>query len=66
MILLHVLQYGGPAAADGLTSDAELAELRETLEGTPQLEALKAKAEATFATPRVRFSRNTVFATCAR
>jgi len=52
VILLHVMQYGGPAAADGLTSDAELAELRATIEGTPQMEALKAKAEATFATPR--------------
>ena len=25
VILLHVMQYGGPAAADGLSSDAELA-----------------------------------------
>ncbi len=52
VILLHVMQVGGPTAADGLTSDAELAELRTTIEGTPQMEALKAKAEATFATPR--------------
>lgn len=52
VILLHVMQYGGPTAVDGLTSDAELSELRETLEGSPQLEALKAKAEATLATPR--------------
>jgi nucleotide-binding universal stress UspA family protein len=52
VILLHVMQYGGPAAADGVTSDAELAELHETLEGSPQLEALEAKAEGTFATPR--------------
>ena len=52
VILLHVMQYGGPTAVDGLTIDAELAELRETLEGSPQLEALKAKAEATLATPR--------------
>jgi len=43
--LLHVLRYGGPSAVDGLSSDAELAELRQALEGTPQLEALKAKAE---------------------
>jgi nucleotide-binding universal stress UspA family protein len=52
VILLHVMQYGGPTAVDGLISDAELAELRETLEGSPQLEALKAKAEATLAAPR--------------
>jgi len=26
VILLHVMQYGGPAAADDVTSDAELAE----------------------------------------
>jgi nucleotide-binding universal stress UspA family protein len=51
VILLHVMQYGGPSAADGLTSDAELDELRETIEGTPQMKALKAKAEATLATP---------------
>jgi len=52
VILLHVMQYGGPTAADGVTNDAELAELREALTGSPQLEALKAKAEATLATPR--------------
>jgi nucleotide-binding universal stress UspA family protein len=52
VILLHVMQYGGPTAVDGLSSDAELDELREALEGTPQLEALKAKAEAAFAAPR--------------
>jgi nucleotide-binding universal stress UspA family protein len=52
VILVHVVQYGGPAAVDGLTSDAELSELRETLEGTPQLEALMAKAEAMIATHR--------------
>jgi nucleotide-binding universal stress UspA family protein len=52
VILVHVVQYGGPAAVDGLTSDAELSELRETLEGTPQLEALTAKAEAMIATHR--------------
>jgi nucleotide-binding universal stress UspA family protein len=52
VILVHVVQYGGPAAVDGLTSDAELSELRETLEGTPQLEALTAKAEAIIATHR--------------
>ena len=52
VILLYVMQYGGPAAVDGITSDAELAELRETLEGSPQMEALKAKAEATLATHR--------------
>jgi len=52
VILLHVMQYGGPTAIDGLSSDAELAELREALEGTPQLEELKAKAEASFAAPR--------------
>lgn len=52
VILLHVMQYGGPTAVDGLSNDAELAELREALEGTPQLEALKVKAEAAFAAPR--------------
>lgn len=52
VILVHVLQYGGPAAVDGLTSDAELSELRETIEGSPQLEALTAKAEAMIATHR--------------
>lgn len=52
VILLTVMQYGGPAAADGAINDAELTELRQTLEGTPQLEALKAKAEAAFAAPR--------------
>ena len=35
VILLHVMQYGGPTAADGLAIDAELAELRETIEGSP-------------------------------
>ena len=53
VILLYVMQYGGPAAADGVTIDAELAELHETLEGSPQLEALTAKAEATLAIPRM-------------
>jgi len=52
VILLHVMQYGGPTSVDGLSNDAELAELREAIEGTPQLEALKAKAEASFAAPR--------------
>ena len=52
VILLHVMQYGGPIAVDGLSIDAELAELREALEGSPQLEALKAKAEAMLVTPR--------------
>lgn len=52
VILLHVMQYGGPTAVDGLSNDAELAELREAIEGTPELEALKAKAEASFAAPR--------------
>lgn len=52
VILVHVLQYGGPAATDGLTSDAELSELRETIKGSPQMEALKAKAETALATPR--------------
>lgn len=52
VILLHVMQYGGPTAVDGLSNDAELAELREALEGTAQLEALTAKAEAAFASPR--------------
>lgn len=52
VILLSVMQYGGPAAADGAINDAELVELRATLEGSAQLEELKAKAEAGFATPR--------------
>jgi nucleotide-binding universal stress UspA family protein len=52
VILLSVMQYGGPAAADGAIIDAELAELRETLEGSPQLEELEAKAEERFAIPR--------------
>jgi nucleotide-binding universal stress UspA family protein len=51
VIMLNVMQYGGPTAVDGLSSDAELAELREALEGSPQLEALKAKAEAVLAAP---------------
>jgi nucleotide-binding universal stress UspA family protein len=52
VILLCVMQYGGPAAADGAIIDAELAELRETLEGSPQLEELEAKAAERFAIPR--------------
>ena len=52
VILLHVMQYGGPTAVDGLSNDAELAELREALEGSPQLEGLKAKADAILAAPR--------------
>ena len=52
VILVHVVQYGGPAAADGLVSDAELSELGQTLEGSPQLEALTAKAEAMIVTHR--------------
>ena len=55
VILLHVLGYGGPSAADGMSSDAELAELRESMEGSPELEARKAKAEAMFAAPRALF-----------
>lgn len=58
LILLHVMQYGGPAAADALSSDAELAELRQTIEGTPQMKALKAKAEAALATPRTFLSEH--------
>jgi nucleotide-binding universal stress UspA family protein len=52
VVLLHVMQYGGPTTVDGLSNDAELAELREAMEGTPELDALKAKAEASFAAPR--------------
>lgn len=52
VVLLHVMQYGGPTAVDGLSNDAELAELRVALEGTQQLEALEAKAEACFAAAR--------------
>lgn len=55
VILLHVLRYGGPSSADGMSIDAELAELRQALEGTPQLEALKAKAEAALAAQRALF-----------
>ncbi len=58
VILLHVLRYGGPSAVDGMSSDAELAELREALEGTPQLDAFKAKAEATLATQRALFEEH--------
>ena len=42
VILLHVMQYGGPTAVDGLSNDAELAELREAIEGTPQQVANRA------------------------
>ncbi len=52
VILVHVVQYGGPSAGDGLASDAELSELGETLKGSPQLEALTAKAEAMIAAHR--------------
>ena len=52
VVLLHVMQYGGPTAVDGLLNDAELAELREALEGSSQLEALQAKAEAILAAAR--------------
>lgn len=52
VFLLYVMQYGGPTAVDGLSNDAELAELREAMEGSPELEALEAKAEAIFAAPR--------------
>lgn len=55
VILLHVLRFGGPVAVDALSSDAELAELGEALEGSPQLEALRAKAEAALAVPRALF-----------
>jgi len=58
LILLHVLRYGGPSAADGLSIDAELAELRQALEGTPQMEALNAKAEAALATQRALFEQH--------
>jgi nucleotide-binding universal stress UspA family protein len=58
VILLHVLRYGGPSAVDGMSNDAELAELRQALEGSPQLEALKAKAEATLAAPRASFEEH--------
>lgn len=58
VILLHVIQYGGPTAVDGLSSDAELAELREALEGSPQMEALKAKAQARLAAPRAAFEEH--------
>lgn len=56
--LLHVLRFGGPSSVDGLSSDAELAELRQALEGTPQMEALKAKAERTLATQRALFEEH--------
>lgn len=58
VILLHVLRYGGPSSVDGMSIDAELAELRQALEGTPQLEALKAKAEATLASQRALFEEH--------
>ena len=58
VILLHVLGYGGPSAVDGMSSDAELAGLREALEGSPQLDERKAKAEAMFAAPRAYFEQH--------
>jgi nucleotide-binding universal stress UspA family protein len=58
VILLHVLGYGGPSAVDGMSSDAELAELREAIEGSPQLDERKAKAEAMFAAPRAYFEQH--------
>jgi len=58
VILLHVLGYGGPSAADGMSSDAELAELREAIQGSPEMEARKAKAEAMFAAPRALFEEH--------
>jgi len=58
VILLHVLRYGGPTAIDGMSSDAELAELREALQGSPQMEALKAKAETTLAAQRALFEEH--------
>src|SRR3990172_7438066 len=58
VILVHVLSFGGPSAVDGMSSDAELAELREAMEGSPELEARKAKAEAMFAAPRAFFEEH--------
>ena len=58
VILLHVLGYGGPSAVDGMSSDAELAELRDAIEGTPEQEARKARAEAMFAAPRAFFEEH--------
>lgn len=58
VVLLNVMQYGGPTAVDGLSSDAELAELREAMEGTSELDALKAKAEASFTGPRAFLSEH--------
>lgn len=58
VILVHVLGFGGPSAVDGMSSDAELAELREAIEGSPQLEERKAKAEAIFAAPRAFFKEH--------
>jgi nucleotide-binding universal stress UspA family protein len=52
VIMLYVLGYGGPSAADGMSSDAELSELREAIEGSPQLDARKATAETIFAASR--------------
>lgn len=56
--LLHVLRYGGPSSVDDLSSDAELAELRQALEGTPQLETLKSRAETALATQRAMFEKH--------
>lgn len=58
VILLHVLSYGGPSSVDGMSNDAELAELREAIEGSPQLDARKAKAEAMFSAPRAFFEEH--------
>lgn len=46
VILLRVMPIGGPVAADALTDDAELAELRAMIEETPQMKALVAQAES--------------------
>lgn len=58
VILLHVLRYGGSSGMDDMSSDAELAELRGALEGSPQLEELNAKAEAVLAAARAAFEEH--------
>lgn len=55
VILLHVLRYGGATGVDDMSNDAELAELREAVEGTPQMDELKAKAEPLLIATRAAF-----------
>jgi len=55
VILLHVLRYGGSSGLDDTSIDAELAELREALEGSPRMDELKAESEPMLAAVRAAF-----------